>query len=279
MARMVGAAAGGCRSARHTSSRLRRLPIRDTHPVKACPTGPSSRKESLKKSLLMLPFVLLAAALALSACGGGGSSTSGSGDESAIEAAIESDATSAPSPSKCTELETVKLQRTEAGHVRRARRPKPAKKKPKKGTGRIGRRLRRQVKANRRPPGRRSRAAPSTARRSNSKWRRKAATGSSTSSLELHQVRRQGARRSPRKGTRKDRRIRSRGRSSASAKGSPNSPRPKPKNVAFESNVAPLEELFEADESASCVARWRPPRRRRSPPPSAAPPRSRCSQR
>jgi hypothetical protein len=59
----------------------------------------------VKKPLLLLPFVLLIAALALSACGGGGSSSSGGGEEAAIEEAIEKSATTTD-PSKCTEFQT-----------------------------------------------------------------------------------------------------------------------------------------------------------------------------
>lgn len=68
----------------------------------------------MKKSLLLLPVALLMAALALSACGGGGSSSSGSGDEAAIETAIQSDATSTK-PSKCTEFVTVKFNESQTG--------------------------------------------------------------------------------------------------------------------------------------------------------------------
>lgn len=69
----------------------------------------------MKKSLLLLPIALLAAALALSACGGGGSSSSsGGGDESSIETAIEKDATS-DKPSKCIEFETVKFNEQTTG--------------------------------------------------------------------------------------------------------------------------------------------------------------------
>jgi hypothetical protein len=58
----------------------------------------------LKKSLLMLPLVLIAAALGLSACGGG-SSSSGGDEEAAVEKAVEESATSTD-PSKCAELQT-----------------------------------------------------------------------------------------------------------------------------------------------------------------------------
>jgi hypothetical protein len=72
------------------------------------------RKEYVKKSLLILPLVLLASALALSACGGGGSSSSGGGEEAAIEEAIETSATSSD-PSKCTEAQTEAFNETESG--------------------------------------------------------------------------------------------------------------------------------------------------------------------
>lgn len=58
----------------------------------------------MKKSLLMLPIVLIAMAMALTACGGGSSSSSG-GEETAIEEALETAATSTD-PSKCTEVQT-----------------------------------------------------------------------------------------------------------------------------------------------------------------------------
>jgi hypothetical protein len=67
----------------------------------------------VKKSLLLLTFALIAA-LALSACGGGSSSSGGSGDESAIEEAIETAATSTD-PSKCTEVQTQKFNENETG--------------------------------------------------------------------------------------------------------------------------------------------------------------------
>jgi len=67
----------------------------------------------VKKSLLILPLVLLASALALSACGGG-SSSSGGGEEAAIEEAIETAATSSD-PSKCSEVQTEFLNDTETG--------------------------------------------------------------------------------------------------------------------------------------------------------------------
>jgi ABC-type oligopeptide transport system substrate-binding subunit len=69
----------------------------------------------LKKSLLMLPLVLIASALALSACGGGGSSSSGSGDdEAAIEEVIEESATSTD-PAKCTEFQTEEFNEQDQG--------------------------------------------------------------------------------------------------------------------------------------------------------------------
>jgi hypothetical protein len=67
----------------------------------------------VKKSLLILPLVLLASALALSACGGG-SSSSGGGEEAAIEEAIETSATSTD-PSKCSEVQTEHFDETETG--------------------------------------------------------------------------------------------------------------------------------------------------------------------
>lgn len=67
----------------------------------------------MKKSLLILPLVLLASALALTACGGG-SSSSGGGEETAIEEAIETAATSSD-PSKCTEVQTEYFNETESG--------------------------------------------------------------------------------------------------------------------------------------------------------------------
>jgi hypothetical protein len=69
----------------------------------------------VKKSLLILPLVLLASALALTACGGGSSSSSGgSDDETAIEEAIETAATSSD-PAKCTEVQTEYFNETETG--------------------------------------------------------------------------------------------------------------------------------------------------------------------
>ena len=69
----------------------------------------------MKKSLLILPLVLLASALALSACGGGGSSSSsGGGEDAAIEGAIETSATSSD-PSKCSEVQTQSFNETETG--------------------------------------------------------------------------------------------------------------------------------------------------------------------
>jgi hypothetical protein len=70
----------------------------------------------VKKSLLILPLVLLASALALTACGGGGSSSSGGGgdENAAIEEAIETAATSSD-PSKCSEVQTEYFNETETG--------------------------------------------------------------------------------------------------------------------------------------------------------------------
>jgi hypothetical protein len=65
----------------------------------------------VKKSLLLLPLVLIAA-LALSACGGGGSSSSGGDDEGAIVTAIEKSAT-ANDPAKCTEFQTLAFNEQE----------------------------------------------------------------------------------------------------------------------------------------------------------------------
>lgn len=62
----------------------------------------------MKRSLLLVPCLLLFAAALLSACGGGGDS-----DESKIEAAIETSATSAD-PSNCTELQTQKFDEQNA---------------------------------------------------------------------------------------------------------------------------------------------------------------------
>jgi hypothetical protein len=64
----------------------------------------------VKKSLLLLPLVLIAA-LAPAACGGG-SSSSGDSDEGAIEAAIETSATTTD-PSKCTEAQTEAFNQAE----------------------------------------------------------------------------------------------------------------------------------------------------------------------
>jgi hypothetical protein len=69
----------------------------------------------LKKSLLILPLVLIAAALSLTACGGG-SSSSGGGEETAIEEAIEESATSTE-PSKCTEFQTAEFNEAESGET------------------------------------------------------------------------------------------------------------------------------------------------------------------
>jgi hypothetical protein len=67
----------------------------------------------LKKSLLILPLVLIASALALTACGGG-SSSSGGGEEAAIEEAIETSGTSTD-PSKCSEVQTAAFNESETG--------------------------------------------------------------------------------------------------------------------------------------------------------------------
>jgi hypothetical protein len=68
----------------------------------------------VKKSLLILPIALIAMAMALTACGGGGSSSSGGGDETAIEEAIETSATSTD-PSKCSEVQTEAFNEAETG--------------------------------------------------------------------------------------------------------------------------------------------------------------------
>jgi hypothetical protein len=68
----------------------------------------------LKKTVLVLPLVLIASALALTACGGGGTSSSGGGEDAAIEAAIETSAISAD-PSKCTEVQTAEFNESESG--------------------------------------------------------------------------------------------------------------------------------------------------------------------
>jgi hypothetical protein len=67
----------------------------------------------LKKSLLILPLVLLASALALTACGGG-SSSSGGDEEASIEKAIETSGTSTD-PSKCSEAQTEAFNESESG--------------------------------------------------------------------------------------------------------------------------------------------------------------------
>jgi hypothetical protein len=68
----------------------------------------------LKRSLFLLPLILIAA-LALAACGGGGSSTSGGDEEeAAIVTAIEKSAT-ANDPSKCTEFQTQAFNEQEKG--------------------------------------------------------------------------------------------------------------------------------------------------------------------
>jgi hypothetical protein len=69
----------------------------------------------MKKSLLILPLILLTSALALTACGGGGSSSSAAGDEeAAIEETIETSATSTE-PSKCTEFQTEEFNEQDQG--------------------------------------------------------------------------------------------------------------------------------------------------------------------
>ena len=70
----------------------------------------------MKKSLLMLPIVLIAMAMALTACGGGSSSSSSSGgdEDAAIEEAIETSATGTD-PSKCSEVQTELFNETETG--------------------------------------------------------------------------------------------------------------------------------------------------------------------
>lgn len=73
----------------------------------------------MKKSLLILPLVLLASALALTACGGGGSSSSGGGEEAAIEETIETSATSSD-PAKCSENQTQTFNETETGKTGKA---------------------------------------------------------------------------------------------------------------------------------------------------------------
>jgi hypothetical protein len=62
----------------------------------------------LKRYLLLVPCLLILSAAVLSACGGGGDS-----DESKIEDAIETSATSAD-PSNCTELQTQKFDEQNA---------------------------------------------------------------------------------------------------------------------------------------------------------------------
>jgi predicted small secreted protein len=68
----------------------------------------------VKKSLLILPLVVIVAALGLAACGGGSSSSGSGGDEASIEEAIEESATSSE-PSKCTEFQTAAFNETETG--------------------------------------------------------------------------------------------------------------------------------------------------------------------
>jgi hypothetical protein len=62
----------------------------------------------------MLPIALIALAMALTACGGGSSSSGGGGDETAIEEAIETSATSSD-PSKCSEVQTETFNEAETG--------------------------------------------------------------------------------------------------------------------------------------------------------------------
>jgi hypothetical protein len=86
-------------------------------PVQTSPgvrESPPSRKEHVKKSLLMLPIALIALAIGLTACGGGSSSSSGGGEEAAIKKAIETAATST-SPSKCSEVHTEAFNEAETG--------------------------------------------------------------------------------------------------------------------------------------------------------------------
>jgi hypothetical protein len=68
----------------------------------------------VKKTLFMLPLVLIASALALTACGGGSSSSGGGDDEAAIEKAVEESATSTD-PSKCTEFQTEAFNKQDQG--------------------------------------------------------------------------------------------------------------------------------------------------------------------
>lgn len=63
----------------------------------------------MKKKLLLLPGLLILAALTLSACGGGGDS-----DEGKIEDVIETSATG-NDPANCTELQTRKFDEQNAG--------------------------------------------------------------------------------------------------------------------------------------------------------------------
>jgi hypothetical protein len=67
----------------------------------------------VKKSLLLLPLVLIASALALAACGGGGSSSGGEA-ETAIAEVIEQSATSL-SPTKCTKYQTQAFNEQDTG--------------------------------------------------------------------------------------------------------------------------------------------------------------------
>jgi hypothetical protein len=78
----------------------------------------------VKKSLLILPLALLAAALALTACGGGGSSSGSTssgagGEEGVIEEVIIGSATDTD-PASCTELQTEEFTEQEQGTTGKA---------------------------------------------------------------------------------------------------------------------------------------------------------------